>query len=175
MEIRDKAVNAVDVLNDLVADLITGTNVLRDYHALHKRSKLPTELMVGVQKMCLSHLILGCCKFIEFYEHFHDILPTEDRMRAKALVRKFDSRGMVDFRNKVVGHIWDKSKRRPLLLSEITKSLEKITERNLHTFLDWINKLEARSQPESVAGIVEAIRGKLVIMYVISPDEVLNR
>jgi len=172
---RDRAVNAVDILNDLVGDLITGTNVLRDYHAQHRRARLPTELMVGVQKMCISHLVMGSCKFIEFYEHFHDILDAENRASAKALVREFRSRGMETFRNKVVGHIWDKDKGRPLLLSEITQHLEHFTKKDLNSFLNWINKLDDHPQPESVVGIVEAIRSNLVETHSITPNEVIHR
>jgi|OpeIllAssembly_1097287.scaffolds.fasta_scaffold05707_4 hypothetical protein len=172
---RERAINAVDVLNDLVGDLITGTNVLRDYRAQHQRNKLPTELVVGIQKMCISHLVMGACKFIEFFEHFHDILDADDRTSAKALVREFNSRGMVEFRNTVVGHIWDKKKGRPLLLSEITQHLERLTNKDLVSFLDWINKLEVHRQPDSVVGTVEKIRSNLVEAHSIQPDEVIGR
>lgn len=173
--IRERAIDAVDILNDLVGDLITGTNVLRDYRAQYQDNKLPKELMVGIQKMCISHLVMGACKFIEFFERFHDILDADDRNDAKALVREFNNRGISEFRNTVVGHIWDKKKGRPLVLSEIIQHLDRLTRKDLGAFLDWINKLEVHQRPDSVVGTVEKIRSNVVVAHSIQPDEVTGR
>ncbi len=172
---RERVIDAVDVLNDLIGDFVTATNVLREYSSAYARTKLPKELLVGIQKMCVSHIVIGGCKFIEFYERFHDILPNLDHAEAKTLLREFNSRGFLEFRNTVVGHIWDKEKNRPLVLSEVTQHLERITKMDLKRFLDWINALEPGLQTQSIAGKIEAIRTNLVNKYSISPNEVIDR
>lgn len=172
---RDRAIDAVDVLCDFIPDFVTATNVYREYDAQHRSGKLPPALMVGVQRMCFSHLVLGCYKLIEFYKRFHDILPAEHHDNVKRLVNEFNRRGIVDFRNKVVGHIWDKGNDRPLRLSEIMHRLKIITNNNMHNFLDWINRPKGNTYLANVVAVVETLRDALIAQHGITPDEVLGR
>lgn len=175
MNARDRVVSAVDVLNDLVGDLVTSTNVLREYYVQHRAGRLLPAEMAGVQKMCVSHLVLGCCKLIEFHKHFHDILPAEHRDQIKGLVRAFRNRGMVEFRNKIAGHIWDNDKCRPLVLSEIMRSIEKMTEGDFDAFLHWINDPKDNTYPTNVVTVVETIRDSLMRQHVVSANEAIHR
>lgn len=172
---RDRAVDAVDVLGDFIPDLVTATNVYREYDAQLQSGKLPPALMVGVQRMCFSHLVLACYKLTEFYKRFHDILPAEHHGNVKGLVTEFNRRGIVDFRNKVVGHIWDKGNDRPLRLSEIMQRLQTITNNNMHSFLDWINQPRGNIYPVNVVAVVETLRNALIAQHGITRDEVLGR
>lgn len=172
---RNRILDAVDVLNDLVGDLVTGTNVLREYQALNVAGKIHGDLLPGIRRMCVSHIVLSCCKFIEFYDHFHDLLPENQRAAAKALRREFNTRGMTSFRNKVVGHIWDNNQGRPLQLSEITQQLQVMMKNDVTEFLDWINRLESGVQPDTVAATVEEIRNSLIASHTVSPDEAIRR
>ena len=162
-------------MNDLVGDLVTGTNVLRDYHAQHLRGKVPADLLPGVRRLCVSHLVLVCCKAIEVYERFHGILPEPHRTHTKALVKEFRARGMETFRNQVVGHIWDRSRGRPLRLSEINEQLQVMMENDVGAFLNWINRLEPGEQPGTIAATLEGVRDALAQKFHISPDEAMNR
>ena len=172
---RERAIDALDVLNDLIGDLVTGTNVLRDYHAQHSKGKVPDELLPAIRRMCISHLVLGCCKTIEVYERFHDLIPEPQHAEAKSLVKEFRARGMDSFRNKVVGHIWDKDRGRPLRLSEITEQLQTIMKNDVDGFLSWINRLEQGEQPGTIVATLEQIRGSLVEKFKVTPDQVVQR
>jgi hypothetical protein len=172
---RERAIDAVDVLNDLVGDLVTGTNVLRDYHSQHANGKVPAELLPGIRRLCVSHLVLGCFKAIEVYERFHDLIPMPLHDEVKALVKEFRARGVDTFRNKVVGHIWDKDRGRPLRLSEITEQLQAVMRNDVDGFLNWINRLQKGEQPGTIADTLERVRNALVEKFKITSDEAMKR
>ena len=159
---RAVAVDAVDTLNDFVGDFVSGVMLLRDYSARYHAGSVIRELMVSVQKICLSHLALSLAKFVEFYERFHMIIPSQHRDIAKGLVRSIKQKGIVHFRNKCVGHIWDKDLGRPLAHSEIMTRLKQIAGNDSDAFLRWINDPEANIYPTTVVSIVETIRDDLM-------------
>ena len=124
--------------------------------------------------MCLSHLVLGLAKFQEFNKRFCKVIPSEHRGDAKGLVRKIEEKGIVEFRNKCVGHIWDNAKKRRLLHSEIVDRLNQITGNDLGRFLRWVNARMA-NYPTTVISIVEAIHNAIMRQHSISPDEFIER
>lgn len=172
---RAAAVHAVDTLNDFVGDFVSGVMLLREYDAQYRAGKATLPLMVTVQKICLSHLVLNLVKFVEFYERFHQIVPSEHRDVVKGLVRCINQKGIIDFRNKCVGHIWDTDQGRPLLHSEIMVRLERMTENDLGGFLKWVNDPKGNTYPATVVSIVETVRDALMVHHSIAPDEVINR
>jgi hypothetical protein len=119
--------------------------------------------------------VLGCCKAIEVYERFHDIMPEPHKANARALVKEFRKRGMDSFRNKVVGHIWDNDRKRPVRLSEINLYLQTMMKNDINAFLAWINRLERGNQTGTIVATLEDLRWSLVEHFAISPDEVVNR
>src|SRR5688572_15995678 len=109
---RARAIDAVDVLNDLVGDFVTGSMVLREQEAHFKKGALTLHQMVGVQKMCLSHLVLALAKCIEFWEKYHGLVPAKHRDTFKLMNRKIRAREVASFRNSCVGHIWNDEQQR---------------------------------------------------------------
>jgi len=172
---REQAVNAVDLLNDLVGDLITGTMALAQYHKKYSSGIITQGQLVGANKMCLSHLVIGLTKWAEFYKKFYHLIPSELKDDAKRIIKAIESRKVIEFRNKCVGHIWDKDTNRPLVNSEIMARLSTITGNDIHGFLRWLNNPNPAAFPNSVAGISEAIRDKIASAHGIAPTEVLNR
>ena len=173
--LREKAVHAVDTLNDLVGDLVGGTMLFREWDMHFKAGRVPEMLMVNVQKICISHLVLGLCKFVEFYERFHQVIPSKHRETCKALVRDIKGRGVVEFRNKCVGHIWDTDQQRPLIHSEILTRLSRLTNGDMSGFLSWINNLNENEFPSTVVSVVETVRDALMSDQSITPDEIIHR
>jgi hypothetical protein len=173
--LRDNAVHAVDTLNDFVGDFVGGVMLFREWEIQFKAGRVPEMLMVNVQKICLSHLVLGLCKFVEFYERFRNVIPFEHRDVCKGLVREIKQKGVVEFRNKCVGHIWDTSLHRPLIHSEIMTRLNRLTSCNLSGFLDWINNPKANTFPSTVVSIIETVRDALMSQHGITQDEIINR
>jgi hypothetical protein len=172
---RDNAVHAVDTLNDLVGDFVGGVMLLREWGNQFKAGRVSELLLVNVQKICLSHVVLGLCKFVEFYERFRKVIPFEHREICKALVSEIKQKGVVEFRNKCVGHIWDTNLNRPLIHSEIMTRINRFTGDNLSGFLDWINNPNANIFPSTVVSIIETVRDALMSQHAITPDEIINR
>ena len=94
--------------------------------------------MLNVKRICISHLVLALSKFDEFYERFLQVIPSPHRQTCKGLLREIRRKGALDFRNKCVGHIWDKERQRPLLHSEIMNRLDLLTGGDIGGFLNWI-------------------------------------
>jgi len=149
--------------------------LLREYDAHYRAGRIKLPLMVTVQKICLSHLILSLCKFTEFYDRFKSLIPPEHVVACKKLVRTITDKGVKDFRNKCVGHIWDNDSGRPLLNSEIMARLDRMTDSDTEGFLKWINDPKANVFPATVVSIVETVRDALMVKYSLSPDEIINR
>lgn len=172
---HQNAIDAVDVLNDFVGDLVTGTNLFREYDQQYRRDKLPFELMIPIQRMCLSYIVLALSKWTEAYDKYHAIFPSEFSNIYKRLNADIRKRGILEFRNKCVGHIWDKKTNKPLTHSEVMGRLSIITEGSIHNFLNWINNLHDNTFPKTVVSIIEKIKDHIVIKHGIHPDEVIQR
>ena len=172
---RTKAIQAADTLNDFVGDFVSGVMLLREYNGHYHADRIKLPLKVTVQKICLSHLILSLCKFTEFYDRFKVVIPSEHQDTCKSLVRAITQKGVVEFRNKCVGHIWDKDQGRPLRNSEIMDRLHRMTGQNVETFLKWLNDPNGNVYPSTVVSVVETVRDSLIAKYSLSPEEIIDR
>ncbi len=172
---RERAIDAIDILNDLLGDLVISGKVLQKFSRAHNQGHLNMEQMVSVQKMCLSNLILALTKWLEFYEHYHDLIPDEFREIVKKTNKTLNEKKVREFRNKCIGHIWDKPNKRPLVLSEIMHRLDNIVGGNMPDFLRWINNPNNNEYPNTLLSIVESLRDTLASNNEISPSEVIER
>jgi hypothetical protein len=120
---RDRAVDAVAVLNDFVGDLVAATNILLDYAERHLAGTFGRDQMITVSNLCLSYLILAFAKFEEFWSHYNDLVLAEHREACKSIMTFIQTRKITNLRNRYVGPIWDNEKRRPLLQSEVRSAL----------------------------------------------------
>jgi hypothetical protein len=172
---RGRAVDAADVLNDFIGDFITGVMVFREYEAQARAGKVPLDMMVGIQKMCVSHLVLAFAKFEEFWKHYHDVVPGEHREACRAIRTTIRERKVSEFRNRCVGHIWSNDARRPLKHSEVMEALQTLVNQDLGAFLRWINNPEANAYPSTVVSVIEAVRDAIVAEHGIRPEEIVDR
>jgi ribosomal protein S17E len=172
---RDTAIDAVDVLNDLVGDLVAGTSVFLDYRQRLKSGNFRVEQMSAVQKMCFSHLVLSFCKLLEFWERYQRLVPDTYRKDLKSLNAEIHRRGAKEFRNKVAGHIWDKKLQRPLRHSEIMVQLDGLIGKHADDFLYWVNNPESNMYPRTIVSVVETIRDAIAREHAIDPSEILKR
>lgn len=172
---RDSVIDAMDVLNDFAGDLSAGVGVLTEYRIHHINGTCPDVLFIPIQKMCLSHLALTLSKWSEFYTHYHELIPDSLRPVVKQLNKEIQRRNIVHFRNTCVGHLWDKSKGRPLALSEVMARLELMAGGTAHSFLDWLFNPKDNSYPSTVSSIVFRLRDELATIHNIRPEDVINR
>lgn len=167
---KARIVEAVDVLNDFIGDFITGVMVFREYSQQFQLGKLTLEMMVPIQKMCLSNVVLAFAKFEEFWKHYHNLIPQAHREACKAILKSMRARKVKDFRNKCVGHIWDNEKQRPLAHSEVMSALSTLAAPDFDSFLDWINKPRGNVYPNTVVSVVEAVRDELMSLHGLLPQ-----
>jgi hypothetical protein len=155
----ERAVAAFHVLNHLLSDLLVASRI-RDLFFEGLNPPPPPMILAGVNRVCLSTLFLALCKWAEFYDAFHDLIPDAYRKGARDLRDVVKKRRIVDFRNRFVGHILDKRKGRPLTLGEIDESVEAIVRGDQDAFVRWCNDRNpvANLYPDTVVGIIETIR-----------------
>jgi hypothetical protein len=173
--LKMRALDAVDTLTDFIGDLIAGVMVLREYVIAREKGCLEELTLITIRKMCLSHVVLTLCKFHEFWQHYKDLVPLEHREAAKDILKTLEKKKIKDLRNKWVGHIWDKDRKRPLIHSEIIERFDILVDGDLSTFLDWINNPKNNTYPTTVVSIVEEIRNSIMTTHGISLKEIIAR
>ena len=149
--------------------------VLREYSKQHNEKKLPLELMIPTQKMCISYLVLAFAKFEEFWEYYHDVVPLESRSACKAVLKIMRVRKITELRNRTVGHILDKKTKRPLKHSEVMSAIAAIATPDLATFLDWVNNPAINAGTSTVVSTIEATRDSIAFKHDIQPGEIIGR
>ncbi|MBU4589442.1 MAG: hypothetical protein KKG01_00735 [Candidatus Omnitrophica bacterium] len=136
---RDKAIEACKLLNQYVGDLVATARSLQLFESQESFPRLKNELRLSLRRMCLSYLIITLSKWGELYSKYKTVIPKDLRQSCRALYQNIQCKGIIDFRNSVVGHIWDKKHKRPLLSLEIENRLKKMFDGNMDSFVKWIN------------------------------------
>ncbi|MBU2875937.1 hypothetical protein [Marinobacter salexigens] len=172
---RNRAVHAIDLLNDFVGDCVASVMVLHEYRRILHGDEEQITALVAIQKMCLSYLILTLNKWLEFYDKYSAIIPDELRVECKALTKTLRQKKVNQFRNKCIGHIWDKTNQRPLHNSEINENLDIIVGDDLEGFLDWANNPKGNVYPNTFLSIVEELRNRLMKDYNCSYEEIKSQ
>ncbi len=172
---RNSILDAIDALDDIFNTLIAGTMVFHNYQTRFTMGEFSQPGIVAVQKMCVSHLILGLNKLCEFWKVFHRLVPVELRPEMKALVSELQRRGIKEFRNTVVAHVWDKKRRRTRTQSEIIAQLNQISAGDPGGFLMWLNNPNGNAYPKTVVSIVQALRDHLIEQHDVNADEIFQR
>jgi hypothetical protein len=165
---RKRAIQAFHVLNALLGDLIIGCRVRE---LLGPRMSAKPALYVLLNRLCLSHLFLACCKWLEFYQYFHDIVPRDCVPACRGLRKRIAKLGVVEFRNKHVGHIIDRRRGRPLTLAEVQLAVDHITEGDGDAFAEWCAGPK-KAFPDSFASIVERTRLRIEAEFGLSEEDV---
>lgn len=169
---RERAVEAARLLNSLLLDFIVGTRALEIFDSPGIAPSVTRTIEIGLNRMAISYLVVSLAKWNEFYQRYRAILPADVRDACLALHDKIAARGVVEFRNKVVGHILDDDTKRPLTPSEIDQLLEQVVGGDREDFLLWINNPAENTFPDSVVGITEHIRDKLRAEYGLRHEEI---
>ena len=163
-----KAKQAFDVLNEFIVDLITGSRSIEIFESKSFRRQNNSVPHTARIRMCYSHIFVALAKWIEFYEHFQSIIPSDCHSECKGLYNEIKKLGIVQFRNKRVGHIWDKKQNRPWTTEETNAYFNSILSDNPNIFLKWINDPSNNSFPNTVVSIVEKTRDRIQQEYSLS-------
>ncbi|HWQ68611.1 MAG TPA: hypothetical protein VN494_01425 [Patescibacteria group bacterium] len=158
---RAKAVEAYRLLNDYVGDLVAGTRSLELFETSPLFANVSDSMRVVLRRMCLSHLVVTLSKWGEVYDRYRDVFPDDILQLCCDLRKELDRRGVRNFRNTVVGHIWDKKLRRTLTVSEVESRLRLVIGDDLALFRAWINNPVRNDFPHTVVAVCERIRDRL--------------
>lgn len=172
---RNSILDAVYVLNDIFDALVAGTMVFERYQSEYLAGRLPQTGIVAVQKMCVSHIIMGLSRFVEFWDHYHSLVPDELRSNVEAVLKKLRSKDMKQYRNTMVAHIRDRKLGRAQTQFEAMKLLNQISDDNPKAFLAWLNNPNEHVYPKTVVSIVAKLRDHLSETHGVSAAEVFKR
>lgn len=111
---RKHAIEAYEILNEFIGDLVAGTRTIELYDLPAVRLVMTPDYQIATTRLCIFHIIITLFKWIEFYDRYKSIIPKDVREESLHLRESLLVRGVRDFRNKVVWHIWDKTSNRPL-------------------------------------------------------------
>ena len=167
---RARAVEAVRILNDFALDAVVGTKTLEIFDKLRSTYGYPEGIKVGFARLVYFHLILVLAKWVEFYEKYGSIIPKDCAKECKALTREIKRLQIPRFRNKYIGHIWDKDSDRPLSKKEVIRYMEAITKSDGRRFLLWINDGNDNAYPKTVVSIISEVRDRLMAQYKFGKD-----
>jgi hypothetical protein len=170
---RERAIEAFWLLNDFIGDLITGTRAFEYFDTAKFKAGATDQILQNYNKMVYRFIFSTLAKWIEFYDHYRMVIPPEQQMICKQLRNELVTRGVKDFRNKVVGHIWSTKQNRPLFPSEIENLEKRITGGDGSTFLKWINDPGNNRFGTTIVGTSEAVRDELKKKWVFSEQELL--
>lgn len=168
---RERAIEAFWLLNDFVGDLICGTKAFEYFESPRFKAGATEQVLRGYNKMADSFIFITLAKWIEFYDRYHPVIPAEQKDTCKQLRDELDRRGVREFRNKIVGHIWHTKRRRPLLVSEIKELDERITKGNGKGFLLWLNNPDSNYFGKTFVGTSEAVRDRIKAIWALSDQE----
>lgn len=170
---RERAVEATRLLNSFLLDFVVGSRGLESFDCPAIAPSVSRTTAIGLNRMAISHLVVSLAKWAEFYRHYRAILPADVRDACLALHDQIIARGIIDFRNTVIGHILDDDTKRPLTSREIDERLERVITGNREDFLRWINNPVANTFPHSVVAITEHVRDRLRREYGIRDEEIV--
>jgi len=171
---RERAIEAVDILNDMIANCVAPVNVFKDYFIKRDGDESKNSHLIALYRLCMSQAILTLIKWVEFYEKYGGLIPDNMRSKCKLLLKRVKDRDVEYFRKSCIGHIWNKEKNRPLYNSEIEDLLKKITMNHVGNFMKWINDSENNSYPTTVVSIIERLRDDIAAQYGVDYKEVLE-
>ena len=163
----EKGREAFRLSNDLLHDLVSGASAHTVFETVFDRNpvQVPVDVRTAATRMCLFHVIITLAKWTEFQKRYRDVIPAEVAGRAKDLSKEIAARGIVAFRNKVVGHIWDNDSQRALTSGEIQERLNAFVPGGARPFLKWAGDPLAGDDVKRPPSVIEAVRDAIKTAY----------
>ncbi len=104
--------------------------------------------------MVVNHLALVLAKLLELHEHYQRYMPVDCRQASRALVEEVRKRNVMGFRNTVVGHVWDRAWKRPLLPPEVNAPAREVVKGDSEAFFRWMRNPRDQRDAGTVMGTV---------------------
>ena len=155
-----RAGQSIGLLNFFIEDIVTSVQVTWNVEKVYGTGQSAS----CVRRMCFSHLFMTLYKWTEFYRKFHQIIPDDCRRDSKTILKEIESRKIKSFRDRFIGHIWDRDEDRPLTENEILSCVETITRGDEESFLLWCNDPSDNSSVTFVS-VIERVRDRISEKY----------
>jgi hypothetical protein len=152
---------AVSILDMLILDMMVGLRSMDLFSAIDDKRPMSVNMRAGLTRLSTMHLILALAKWMEFYKHYKNLIPEGSVANAKTVYKDLDRRGVRDFRNRVVGDIWDKNVGKPLSKEDTQKWLTRVIGPDEAAFNRWIYDPDAMDCTSHLVGLTEKIRNAL--------------
>ena len=159
-----RAREAYRLTNEFVLDLIVGTRVTELYEHPAMKTKIGDAMSIGLTRLVVSHLVITLSKWSEFYRRYKAVIPMDVRDACLQTSRDIERRGIVRFRNRVVGHVWDNELQRALTRSEIQSEITSIIG-DSDAFSLWVNNPHKQVFPTTVVSVAERARDRIETEY----------
>jgi hypothetical protein len=157
-----KAREAYRLANDLHLDLVTGSRVYSLLQNMLSAKPASETIQIGIRRMCLWYVILTLSKWVEYYDKYKSVIPSDVQIHAKQLRNEIVRRGIRDFRNNTVGHVWNDETQRPITKEETEFCIQQILgSDDLNDFMLWVNNPTDNQFPRNVIMIVERVRSQI--------------
>lgn len=171
--LKSEVIDAYKILNDICADLVIGTRSIEHLNILISY-QIDKQYRIGLTRLCVFHLILTLNKYLEFYKHYHAIIPKDILKVCRELKKQLEAKQIPQFRNKVVGHIWDNTKKSPITGEDHDQLLQNIYGGSYSSFINWINQSEKDIFPETVVSIIDKLKKTLADEYRINDRDIFE-
>jgi hypothetical protein len=142
-------------------DLNGGAQVYRTFTLMFAEHPPSEPIPTQVNRICAFHVILALAKWVELYDRYRAVIPVDTKDLAKGLRSSIVGKGIPSFRNKVVGHVWDKDKAAPLTPDEVDRRFEGVVGVHLADFMEWACATTSPSPINTAAGVIEHVRDRL--------------
>lgn len=172
-ESKDRAIEAFWILNGIGGDLIGATRAFEYFETPRFKGVATDQVLRIFNRIADSFLFVTLAKWIEFYDRYNVLIPPGPKAICKSLRNELVRRGVKEFRNQVVGHIWSKKHSRPLLANEIEDLDKKITKGDMREFLRWINDPKNNHLGKTIVGTIEFVRDSIQKKWALSEQELL--
>ena len=171
---RERASEAARQLNEFIMDFVVGTRALEIFEQPQIQPRLSDRLARGLNQMAMTHIVIALAKWVEFYREYKAILPRDVRGACKTIYKEIKRRKIPEFRNAVVAHLKEKQTGRPLSSVEINRRYIELIEDDPDRFRLWVNNPKDNSFPNTVVGVTEYTRDRLMSEYGLSNQEIVK-
>lgn len=171
---RTRAIEAYQILNDLIGDIVVSTRTIKIYESKKYKPLMTAVYKIAVTRLCVFQIVLSLNKILEFNRHYRSFVPNEMSDCWKIMIKEINSRGVKKFRNTLVGHIWNKQTKRPISNKEHNEFENQLYRGDFNGFLLWINNPNDNTFPKTFISIVETAKKKIAEDYKIVDSEIFG-
>ncbi|MCX5855719.1 MAG: hypothetical protein NTZ24_14310 [Deltaproteobacteria bacterium] len=171
---RTRAIEACQILNDLIGDIVVSTRTIEIFKSKNFKPLMTAVYKIAATRFCVFQIVLSLYKILEFDSHYRSFVPNKMSDCWKIMIKEIKSRGVKNFRNTLVGHIWNKQMKRPISNKEHDEFENQLYGGDFNGFLLWINNPNDNTFPKTVISIVETAKKKIAEDYKIDDSEIFE-